>query len=434
MKFWIRALAIAAFALSFGHVSAQDALSVTITPPLFQLTIGPGENWSSSVKVVNNNNFDVTYAPKVVDFEAQGETGLGSFVPLVENFANEPLATNSLGSWIEISAEPILIPAGRSGEIPFTVRVPENADPGGHYAAIMVGPYQGEQSLSGSQMRISSFVTSLLFVRIKGEIIESGRIREFTTNKSLYQTPEADFVLRFENTGNTHLRPQGAITLYNMWGKKRGEVLINEKSSFGNVLPRSIRKFEFSWSGEASILDIGRYSADVTLAYGDESKQNTSAKTYFWVVPMVPVAVTLGVVLTIVTLMTWLIRRYIRRALELERIYRGIPEGHTAVAPVAAAPISTIHALVQPIKQGVVDLRSVGSVATTPAVGNPSESVRPLSAGAFVSKYKLFFLFVFILGLVIYGAVHYMSAVLQPERGFEITTVEEGPQLPGREQ
>jgi hypothetical protein len=293
---------------------AQEALSVTITPPLFQLTVGPGESWSSSVKVVNNNSYPVSYAAQVVDFEAQGETGQGKFVPLIETFANEPKSGDSLGSWIEISKDPITIEAGESAQIQFTVRVPESADPGGHYAAIMIGP-SSEDRESGSHMKVSSFVTSLLFVRIKGEVVESGRIREFGTERTLYQRPEANFVLRFENTGNTHLRPQGSITLYNMYGKERGQVLINEKSNFGNVLPRSIRKFQFSWSGEESLLDIGRYSAVVTLGYGENGKQNTSATTYFWVVPLVPVSITLGIALFFLLLMTWLIRRYIRRAL-----------------------------------------------------------------------------------------------------------------------
>jgi hypothetical protein len=105
-------------------VFAQESLSVTVTPPLFQLTIGPGESWSSSVKVVNNNAYDVSYAPQVVDFEAQGETGIGKFVPLIESFANEPVQTGSLGSWIEVSKDPIFVKAGSSGDIPFTVRVP----------------------------------------------------------------------------------------------------------------------------------------------------------------------------------------------------------------------------------------------------------------------------------------------------------------------
>lgn len=405
---------------------AQDSLSVTVTPPLFQLTVAPGESWTSSVKVVNNNGYAVTYGPQVVDFEAQGEGGQGSFVPLIQTFENEPIRGDSLGAWIEISKEPITIEAGESGEIEFTVRVPENADPGGHYAAIMIGPYS-ESAQEGSHMKVSSFVTSLLFVRIKGEIVESGRIREFTTALSVYQKPEANFVLRFENTGNTHLRPQGSITLYNMWGKERGQVLINEKSNFGNVLPRSVRKFEFAWSGEENLFEIGRYSALVTLAYGDDGRQSTTAKTYFWVVPVVPVAITLAIVFSTGFLMMWFIRRYVRRALMLERMHRGLQE-HPDVpdrAQAIPAPVPTLRALVQPLKEGVVDLRSVGKVSTMSVAAETPEYRAPLTFGGFLSKYKLFFLFLMLLATLIVCGWLFFSSVLVPERSFQIQDISE---------
>ncbi len=419
-----RFIALFAFVVIAGALPAfaQESLSVTVTPPLFQLSLNPGDTWSSNVKVVNNNSYDMEYAAQVVDFETQGESGQATFVPLIESFANGSSSGSSLGSWIEISKDPIMIPAGESRQIEFTVHTPENADPGGHYAAIMVGPYEGPDKIKGSHMKVSSLVTSLLFVRIKGEIIESGRIREFTPEKTLYQRPEARFALRFENTGNTHLRPQGSITIYNMWGKERGQVLINEKSTFGNVLPRSIRKFEFSWNGEENSFDIGRYSAVVTLNYGDDEKQNTSATTYFWVIPVVPAAITIGTIIAIVLLMTWFIRRYIRRALSLERAHLGITD-HPDVPDRRIAsrePVSTLQALVQPIKEGVVDLRSIGAAPAQRMRLETPGYVEPMTIGGFFAKYRLFFVFVLLVIVISGGTWLYLAKVLVPQRDFEI--------------
>ncbi len=421
------AIAIAMYVAGVTPAFAQDSLSVTVTPPLFQLSIGPGETWTSSVKVVNNNTYPVMYRPQVVDFEAKGETGQGTFVPLIESLSGEPARSDSLGAWIEISKEPIMIQAGESAQIEFTVHIPETADPGGHYAAIMIGP-ASEDAASGSHMKVSSFVTSLLFVRIKGEIVEDGRIREFTTNSSLYQRPEANFVLRFENIGNTHLRPQGSIVLYNMWGKERGQVMINEKSNFGNVLPRSVRKFEFSWSGEYNLFDIGRYSAVVTLGYGEDSKQNTSATTYFWVVPVVPAATTLAILLGVLLLLTWFIRRYIRRAIAIERMHRGlsphpdVPERQV----IQEVPLSSLRALVQPLKEGVVDLRSVGSGRAPEMPLETPGYVERLTVAAFFSKYRLFFGFLVVLSVLIVGIWLYLDTVLVSHREFKIQDLSEG--------
>lgn len=401
----------------YGH-AAEGSLSVTVTPPLFQLTIGPGESWTSTLKIVNNNPYDVTYYATPMDFEADGEQGKGRFLPLIEPISSSTHQGATLGYWIDILRDPIVIERGKSGEIPFTVRIPENASPGGHYASILVGTKPGEEEISGPMMRISSFVSSLLFVRIKGDIVERARIREFLSTKRLYETPKADFLLRFENTGNTHLKPQGDIVLYNMWGKERGKVAINQANNFGNVLPNTIRKFEFSWKGAGSSFDIGRYSAVVTLAYGEDNKQNLTARTYFWVVPLVPVGITLAILVFFLLSLAWLIRRYVRRALAIEKNRLGYVDVQHAPTPTLS-----IDTFIEPLREGVVDLRSVSRAQKA----EPKALVHPqaprLSLFRFLQKYSLFFFF---LALVIAGGIGasmYFDNVLLPERAYEISDV-----------
>ena len=122
---------------------ADSGISVTITPPLIQLSIGPGESWTSALKVVNNNSFDVTYYTQVVDMQANGENGQSKFIPLVDESQRPTYQSFALARWIQLSPDPILIKAGQTGSVPFTVNVPSNAEPGGHYAAILVGTEPG---------------------------------------------------------------------------------------------------------------------------------------------------------------------------------------------------------------------------------------------------------------------------------------------------
>ena len=162
-----------------------------------------------------------------------------------------------------------------------------------------------------TRLQTSQMVTSLFFAKIAGDISESGSIREFATVKTLSGEPEATFSLRFENRGNVHLQPQGDIRIYNMWGQERGVIPINQQSQFGNVLPDSVRKYVFTWKGEWSPADIGRYRASVALAYGTEARQFASAETYFWVLPVMLI---LGVVLGLIIffgLVTWFVKLYV---------------------------------------------------------------------------------------------------------------------------
>jgi hypothetical protein len=402
-----------------GTAFAQSlSMSVSVTPPLLQLTIGPGESWSSALKVVNSNPYDATYYASVVDFAAKGENGEGTFMPIIARGTTTP-NSYSLASWLTLPQEPVTVPAGRSADIPFTVNVPADAEPGGHYAAVLIGTDPGGIRLAGPTMRIASYVSSLIFVKIRGETTEQGRIREFRTDATLYDVPSAEFVLRFENTGNTHLKPQGDITIFNMWGKERGELAVNaDNGNFGNVLPHSTRKFAFSWTGDTDLLDVGRYSAVVTLAYGDEGKKNISAVTYFWVVPTVPVATTLIAIVGVLGLLWWLIRRYIRRALEIERGRLAVPE-----SAAQSAAHASIGVLLEPIREGVVDLRRATISEGAESARPTGTAAQPLSFLGFVRKYRLFFLFILVLSIAGWGTFFYLHKVMISSRNFQITDV-----------
>jgi hypothetical protein len=298
----------------FSHAQS-GGLSLSVTPTLFQMSAVPEQSWSSGVKVINNNPYELTVYAQVVNFAPQGETGEGKFLPVFEK-ATEG---TTLAEWVTLSSEPVVIAAEQSAVVPFSVFVPKEAAPGGHFAAILIGTKPPE-STGVVRVSTSQIVTSLFFVRIAGDIEEQGSIREFGTLDSFVDTPKADFEVRFENKGNVHLQPQGEIVITNMWGKERGVIPINHQTHFGNVLPQSIRKFEFSWKGEQSFSDIGRYKAVITLAYGEQAKKFETAVEYFYVIPVKASLIVLSVLIALVLLVRWSVKAYIRKMLALSGI------------------------------------------------------------------------------------------------------------------
>lgn len=299
----------------FGYAAgSEDGLSLSITPPLFQLDIGSGEFWSSTLKIVNINSYDLTVYASVVDFESTGEEGKGKFTPVLNDSQSGPL---SLAQWISITKDQIIIPKEKSVDVPFTVQVPENVEPGGHYAAILIGTQSLDaEQTKGPVLQVSTFVSSLLFVRIKGDVREEGMIREFSTEKQFYQEPNVKIALRFENTGNVHLKPQGEIVIYNMQGKIKQKIPVNEGKDFGNILPQSVRKFDYTWEGDEDTFEIGRYKSVVTLSYGSESHKNISQETYFWIIPLKPVLTALGILVFLSLIIILMIRLYIKKTIK----------------------------------------------------------------------------------------------------------------------
>lgn len=359
-------------------LAGKTSLSFTVTPPLFRTSVEPGRVWRSTFKISNNNEYDLDVFLTVLRFEATGEEGRAILKPVLDTDID-----NTLAGWIELPETNIAIPREESMDVEFALNVPDDAAPGGHYAAIVVGTTPPNTSAEGGVLQVSSNISTLLFVRVPGDVNEDGRIRDFFTAESLYDTTEALFTLRFENLGNVHILPQGDITLYNMWGKVRGVIPVNQGTDFGSVLPDSIRRYEYNWKGDFNVFDIGRYRAVATVTYGETIRQNDHFETSFWVIPIKPLLSIIGALLIIVGGLVWMIRRYIRYALRLEtyqaQVDTGTAQSRGAETRGVDMPRNTeewkaqqlsVSTLVRPLREGIVDLRrdtDPQSVSTPPA-------------------------------------------------------------------
>jgi hypothetical protein len=407
-------LALLAFFPFAAFAQGAASLSMTLTPPLFQLTQAPGSSWSSVIRVVNTNDFDLRVGATVEDFRPDGETGNAVFAHVG---VSAPTDTRLMSGWITVPSGDIVIKRGTTGEIPFTISVPIDADPGGHYAAILVGTRGEDGQFSGSGAGVSSAISSLFFLRVPGEVIEEGAIRDFYAKHTMVQSPDALFALRFENKGNVHLVPEGSIVITNMWGKERGKIDINKVNTFGNVLPDSTRKFEFDWHGEANPFEFGRYKALATLVYGENARQSVYRVTYFWVIPwkqVLPLLLGLGAFLWF---LTWSIRRYIRNALLLERARLGLPPepAHPRHGKATPTPAVTLAVLRRPFEE---EVRKERALERGGAHGHPRKHRK-----SWVERHRTVvgFFVVLALGFSLIG--WYFAEVFQDERAYQMQQV-----------
>ncbi|MCB9811888.1 LytR C-terminal domain-containing protein [Candidatus Nomurabacteria bacterium] len=393
---------------------AQESLSLSVTPTLFEMSATKGQMWQSNIKVINTNTFPLTVYARPVNFAPRGESGQGKFVPILSDVTEG----STLAEWIQLDPEtPYTIEPEQSLTIPFTIDVPEDAAPGGHFAAVLVGTKPPESS-DRLEIRTSQIVTSLFFLRIEGDVVEDGRIRSFSVANRFATRPEAEFDLRFENRGNVHIQPQGQITIYNMWGKERGVIPINLQTHFGNVLPDSIRNFQFSWQGEFSVTDIGRYTAKVALAYGNDVRQFSDSEVTFWVVPLKPLLLTLLIVGLIVMFIVWAIRSYVRRMLALAGVAPGTysrlaTADRTRNVSRGDVNLSSYQTISSPIRTGFLDLRTQFH-----KVDGVVDVAHALSS--FIKTYNRFFIAFTVLVTIAVGLFFYIKTVTVDSRSFEV--------------
>lgn len=293
---------------SFLLVPLALADGLTITPPKFEYTVDPGEVIEGIVKLTNSGSEMLYLTSDVQDFVAGNETGTPSFV-------SDADSSISLRSWITVNDnQPVSIAAGEKVEIPFVINVPSEAEPGGHYGAIFFQPPAGE-----GQVAVVQKIGALVLIRVAGEIREEGNLDYFGTyggemsddpiddlsTASFFENFPVNFALRFENTGNTHVKPTGKIEI-SSFGQNLAnigvETVTNSQGVIidqnivdyipvndmrGNSLANSFRRFDTTYQGEAYWyrnddgtkeiryrgLPMGYYTAKLTLDYGSGNDQ-----------------------------------------------------------------------------------------------------------------------------------------------------------------
>jgi hypothetical protein len=298
-------LGVIGIALSASTVFAQTdpaASAIRVQPALFDQAVNPGDRFSTSITVTNPDPVAKQFVVSVEDVSDITTGGQPIFAS-----PSTTLPEYGLSSWVSVGVPVITIPAHGSAIVPFTIDVPKDAVPGGHYAAIFVTYGAKRPLFTGTG--IGYQVGSLINLRISGEAKETVDIREFSTDKALYQAPDVTFTSVIADSGNVLLRPRGPIDITNMFGQKVGTIVMNGDNQA--IFPGSTRTFTAAWSGGGFMM--GRFDAIMSLSYGYDTQKTVSKEVSFWVIPVLPIVGVLGSILFFVFLFVWSIKTYIKK-------------------------------------------------------------------------------------------------------------------------
>ena len=319
------------FVLALSFFPFQKAGALTLSPTLLELGVEPGGEINSKIKVFNESSGTVSLYPSAVNFTSQDEIGTPYF--LYEE-------KEGLAAWIEIIPGPIVLLPGERQDVIFTIKVPQGAESGGHYAGILFGSAPSDVSPETGQVTIVSKLGALLLVRVSGDVTFQSAIQEFhiLNDKTFFTRLPVDFWYRLRNGGNLHIRPQGEIAIKNIFGltvtrKPKEDMDAAERRKYqyrfvdanpvdGAVLPESIRRFEAAWKksepydieyrnffqnffsqaiAEYKNFAFGRYTAFLKLPNVPESLSMQGIS--FWVFPWH----FLIVFIVILTISIWLV-------------------------------------------------------------------------------------------------------------------------------
>lgn len=295
------------FLLGFNFSLAQEAAGVGIKPAIVEDKLDPNTSKTYSIELKNLGPIEQTFYLSKRDIIDVKEGGVPVFAD-----ANSKKTGFELSDWVKLEKDSVLIPAGASQSITFTLDVPEGAVPGGHFGGIVVSVEPPEMRTSGAS--IGYEVANIISIRISGDVLESAKIRQLSTAEFIHSKIDVDFLVRIENEGNTLVKPTGPLEIYNMFGKKVATLKFNGDMS--GVFPKATENFTVEWTDEQP--GFGRYEAILSAVYGDDGRKNTISSTVnFWVLPMNIVGPALAVLVVLFLIVYFGVRMYIKRTVTI---------------------------------------------------------------------------------------------------------------------
>lgn len=307
-----------AILVSFIPVSAH---AITVSPVLFDFEIQPGAKQQAKITVVNDANEIQAFTLNAQNFIASGEDGSQQYL--------DEERPSDLASWVVPDQPTIEIEPGASRDFPFLISVPENADPGGHYATIFFTRSSGKSDDSG--VGIAEQIGVLLLVTVPGDVREAIDVDSFQVKHAVMSRLPAEFEFRLRNLGSVHVRPKGTLVIKNILGSVVARVPGNPNKSA--ILPNSVRRIDSGWARTMDIPEgeegfwtemqnewknfaIGRYTASIDMTYGSNNTQIPVQSVSFWVLPWHLVLIALLMLFAVILLIAVYNKILIRSALK----------------------------------------------------------------------------------------------------------------------
>lgn len=315
------AFLLGALFFSNTYVSAQESSSIKIQPTLVEEKVEPGKSFSSILSATNLGSVAQVYKVSVQDIESIDADGHPVFAKEHETTGFE------MSSWVKIPRPDITIAPGATVEVPFTVTVPTDASPGGHFGTIFLSTAGEKPKTVGASVGYQ--VGAILSFQVAGDIKEEARIRQFTSEKTVYGESKAVFHVKVENLGNTLVRPRGLLEIVDMFGKKTATLNLNDSEAA--ILPHGMREFTVTWDDDR--VRMGKYQAIATLEYGTDVKHTIFQELSFWVIPSKVVLPVLGIIFLVALILYIWVKLYIRKKMKeygMPKASKKVPQGEIA--------------------------------------------------------------------------------------------------------
>lgn len=221
--------------VSTASAQAQTGESITLSPVSNKTVIDAGKTVEGKLTIVNDGS-------ETYDFLLYARP-----YSIVDNEYDKPNFTNVTNTtdvykWLSFPQTKYTIAAGATVTANYSMRVPKDAAPGGHYGVIFAETQPKSEQPEGSMILRKKRVGSILYVTVNGEYKLSGK--DAGASIPLWQSsPPLQTTVSTENDGNTDFATATRLVVKDVFGNTKYDV----KKQF-QVLPDTTRTMTLEWA------------------------------------------------------------------------------------------------------------------------------------------------------------------------------------------
>lgn len=242
---------------ALGTVTAQSAISLSVSPPLFEAIIKPGKE-VSQIYTITNNGGDTIITPKIVYFETEDKQG------------NVKITEDKAPEWLRYEKEPFNLKFGDSKQFTVLISPPEDTEEIDHFLTLVFESTTPTDILGQNAVFYKSQIGTniLLSISKDGNLKKSAQIIEFTAPFIIDSLSPLPYTLVLSNNGNSFWKPIGKIIVNDQTLKLAEQNVLSGSS-------REISCIENETLSSCEIKDkflIGKYSANLEFTIDEDPK------------------------------------------------------------------------------------------------------------------------------------------------------------------
>lgn len=251
------------------------AANFSAVPLAHNLDVAKRDIVTKTVTLTNTTDRMVRLYASVNEVALDGSGALKSFVqPSMTNRKNSPT------SWFAITRGRIELAPGEVQEIPFTVTMNPQTEPGNY--SVFIGFAEANNEPTARQKIMGGDgVGTLVNLRVDQTQTQFLRLARFNVERFIDGKEELTISFDLHNPSQVDIVPRGEIVLYDLKGNELFAHSLNQEAV--SIAPSDRVTFSEEVEAPAS---IGKYKAFMTVEYGTAIPGTLTDTAFFYVLPL----------------------------------------------------------------------------------------------------------------------------------------------------